>query len=218
MNHLAPSILSADFANLERDIKIITYAGATYVHVDVMDGHFVPNLTIGAGVTSAIRKGTSAIIDAHLMISNPDQYIEDFIKAKADIITIHFESNGDTLEQIKKIKASGIRAAVAIKPNTPVTVLDEYLELLDMVLVMTVEPGFGGQSFMNDMVSKIEYLRDIKKEKGYTFDIQVDGGIKHDNVHIVLDAGANIIVAGSAIFNNDTVGSVKSMLELLDRK
>lgn len=218
MNHLAPSILSADFANLERDIKIITDAGATYVHVDVMDGHFVPNLTIGAGVTSAIRKGTSAIIDAHLMISNPDQYIEDFIKAKADIITIHFESNGDTLEQIKKIKASGIRAAVAIKPNTPVTVLDEYLELLDMVLVMTVEPGFGGQSFMNDMVSKIEYLRDIKKEKGYTFDIQVDGGIKHDNVHIVLDAGANIIVAGSAIFNNDTVGSVKSMLELLDRK
>lgn len=218
MNHLAPSILSADFANLERDIKIITDAGATYVHVDVMDGHFVPNLTIGAGVTSAIRKGTSAIIDAHLMISNPDQYIEDFIKAKADIITIHFESNGDTLEQIKKIKASGIRAAVAIKPNTPVTVLAEYLELLDMVLVMTVEPGFGGQSFMNDMVSKIEYLRDIKKEKGYTFDIQVDGGIKHDNVHIVLDAGANIIVAGSAIFNNDTVGSVKSMLELLDRK
>lgn len=218
MNHLAPSILSADFANLERDIKIITDAGATYVHVDVMDGHFVPNLTIGAGVTSAIRKGTSAIIDAHLMISNPDQYIEDFIKAKADIITIHFESNGDTLEQIKKIKASGVRVAVAIKPNTPVTVLAEYLELLDMVLVMTVEPGFGGQSFMNDMVSKIEYLRDIKKEKGYTFDIQVDGGIKHDNVHIVLDAGANIIVAGSAIFNNDTVGSVKSMLELLDRK
>ena len=142
---LSPSILSADFANLARDIKIATDAGAEYVHVDVMDGHFVPNITIGAPVVKALRKATDKVLDVHLMISDPDQYLDDFIKAGSDIITVHYESNGDTLEQLKKIRAAGVKAACVIKPKTPAEVLFPLLPYCDMVLIMTVEPGFGGQ-------------------------------------------------------------------------
>ena len=142
---LSPSILSADFANLARDIKIATDAGAEYVHVDVMDGHFVPNITIGAPVVKSLRKATDKVLDVHLMISDPDQYLDDFIKAGSDIITVHYESNGDTLEQLKKIRAAGVKAACVIKPKTPAEALFPLLPYCDMVLIMTVEPGFGGQ-------------------------------------------------------------------------
>ena len=156
---LSPSILSADFANLERDIKIATDAGAEYVHVDVMDGHFVPNITIGAPVVKALRKATDKVLDVHLMITDPDQYLDDFIKAGSDIITVHYESNGDTLEQLKKIKAAGIKASCVIKPKTPVDVLFPLLPYCDMVLIMTVEPGFGGQGFIPECMDKIRAVR-----------------------------------------------------------
>lgn len=153
---LSPSILSADFANLARDIKIATDAGAEYVHVDVMDGHFVPNITIGAPVVKALRKATDKVLDVHLMISDPDQYLDDFIKAGSDIITVHYESNGDTLEQLKKIRAAGVKAACVIKPKTPAEVLFPLLPYCDMVLIMTVEPGFGGQGFIPECMDKIK--------------------------------------------------------------
>ena len=150
MIKLSPSILSADFANLERDIKIAVDAGAEYVHVDCMDGHFVPNLTIGAPVVKALRKATDAVLDVHLMIANPDQYLDDFIKAGSDIITVHYESNGDTLEQVRKIKAAGVKACVSVKPGTPADVLLPLLPELDMVLVLTVgRQGFGGQGYVD---------------------------------------------------------------------
>lgn len=215
MIKLSPSILSADFANLQRDIELTTNAGAEYIHIDIMDGHFVPNLTIGAPVVKAIRKFSDKVLDVHLMISNPSDYLDDFINAGADIITVHYESNGDTLEQIKKIKAAGIKAAVSIKPNTDVKVLDEFLPMLDMVLIMTVEPGFGGQGFMPDMLSKVEYLRQVIKENNYDIDIEVDGGLNVSNTAQVIGSGANIIVAGSAIFGNNIVDHTKVMLETI---
>ena len=156
---LSPSILSADFANLARDIKIATDAGAEYVHVDVMDGHFVPNITIGAPVVKSLRKATDKVLDVHLMISDPDQYLDDFIKAGSDIITVHYESNGDTLEQLKKIRAAGVKAACVIKPKTPAEALFPLLPYCDMVLIMTVEPGFGGQGFIPECMDKIKAVR-----------------------------------------------------------
>ncbi|MFI3226295.1 MAG: ribulose-phosphate 3-epimerase [Clostridia bacterium] len=216
MVKLSPSILSADFANLQRDIELATNAGAQYVHIDVMDGHFVPNITIGAGVVSAIRKFSDAVLDVHLMIQNPDQYLPDFIAANPDIITVHYESFGNTLGQIKRIKDAGIKAAIAIKPATPVQVLDEFLPLIDMALVMTVEPGFGGQSFMPEMLEKVVYLRKKIKENNYSCDIQVDGGLKSTNTSEVVKAGANIIVAGSAVFGDYTACHTKVMLEVMN--
>ena len=217
MVKLSPSILSADFANLQRDIEISTNAGAQYVHIDVMDGHFVPNISIGADVAKSIRKFSDAVLDVHLMISNPDQYLDKFIDAKADIITVHLESNGDTLAQIKKIKDASIKASVSIKPNTPVEALDELLPHLDMVLVMTVEPGFGGQSFMPEMLEKVVYLRKKIKENNYTCDIEVDGGLKAHNTIEVIKAGANIIVAGSAVYGDNTEQNTKEMLDVLSQ-
>ena len=164
---LSPSILSADFANLERDIKIAVDAGAEYVHVDVMDGHFVPNITIGAPVVKALRKATDAVLDVHLMISDPDKYLDDFIKAGSDIITVHYESNGDTLEQLKKIRAAGVKAACVIKPGTPADVLVPLLPYCDMVLIMTVEPGFGGQGFIPECMDKIKFVRKAIQDGGY---------------------------------------------------
>lgn len=217
MFNLAPSILSADFANLQRDIEKTTNSGAKYVHIDVMDGHFVPNITIGADVVRAIRKFSNAVLDVHLMIEYPDKYLDDFINAKSDIITIHLESSGDTLEQVKKIKNSGIKACVSIKPKTDVKLLDKILPHLDMVLVMTVEPGFGGQSFMEEMMEKVIYLRENIEKNKYNCDIQVDGGIKLDNIEKVLKAGANVIVAGSAIYQNDIEKNTKDMLEIMNK-
>jgi len=194
---LAPSILSADFANLERDIKTVTDAGAQYIHVDVMDGHFVPNITIGPCVVSSIRKTTDKVLDVHLMIQNPNQYAEAFLKAGADIITVHHESDLMFAEIVDLVKKYNRKLCVSVNPETDVTELDKYADYVDMFLVMSVHPGFGGQSFIESSIDKIKYLRD----KYPHIDIEVDGGIKLDNVSKVVEAGANVIVAGSAVFD-----------------
>ena len=212
MRHLSPSILSADFANLERDIKATTNAGAEYIHIDVMDGHFVPNITIGAPVVKAINNFSDKILDVHLMISNPSDYLDDFINAGSDIITVHIESNGDTLAQIKKIKSANIKACVAIKPKTPVNDVFDLLPYLDMVLIMTVEPGFGGQGLIPYTLDKVRTLRQKIIDCSYNCDIQVDGGVKSSNTKEVVKAGANIIVAGSAVFGTDIEKNTKEML------
>ena len=211
---LTPSILSADFANLARDIKIATDAGAEYVHVDVMDGHFVPNITIGAPVVKALRKATDKVLDVHLMISDPDQYLDDFIKAGSDIITVHYESNGDTLEQLKKIRAAGVKAACVIKPKTPAEVLFPLLPYCDMVLIMTVEPGFGGQGFIPECMDKIKAVRTEIQKYGYKCELEIDGGAKLNNTADIVAAGADVIVAGSAVFGGDIAANVKGFHEV----
>ncbi len=207
---LSPSILSADFANLERDVDIITGAGAGYIHVDCMDGHFVPNMSIGACVVKSLRKVTDAVLDVHLMISEPNRYAEDFLKAGSDIITVHHESNLDIESVYELTKKYGRKLCVSINPETPVEVLDDYAKYVNMFLVMSVHPGFGGQSFIESSLEKIKYLRNKYPE----IDIEVDGGIKLDNVKKVIDAGANVIVAGSAVFDaNDVPLTVKAFLK-----
>ncbi len=210
---LAPSILSADFANLERDIRRVEEAGAHYIHVDVMDGHFVPNITIGAPVVRSIRKVTKLPLDVHLMITHPDKYIDDFIDAGADIITVHFESEGELLRQIDQIHQGGCKASVAIRPGTPVTALIPYLTRLDMALVMTVEPGFGGQGFIPETMDKIRQVRKKIDELGIQTELEIDGGANLYNVDEILQAGADVIVAGSAIFGSaDTADAVTKFL------
>lgn len=211
---LSPSILSADFANLARDVKIATDAGAEYVHVDVMDGHFVPNLTIGAPVVKSLRAATDRVLDVHLMISNPDQYLDDFIAAGADIITVHCESNGDTIEQLKKIRAAGKKASCTIKPNTPVEVLFPLLPYCDMVLIMTVEPGFGGQGFIPACMDKIKAVRAEIQKHGYQCELEIDGGAKLSNTAEIVAAGADVIVAGSAVFGGDIAANVKEFYKV----
>lgn len=212
---ISPSILSADFANLERDIRRVTDAGAKWVHIDVMDGHFVPNITIGAPVVKSLRKITNATLDVHLMISEPQKYVKDFIAAGSDIITFHLEAQKDlTLDIIKEIKSADIMAGLSIKPKTPVDEIKKFIPYLDLVLIMTVEPGFGGQRFMHDCVQKIadvkEYARILKKENLY---IQVDGGINDKTANICKSLGANSLVAGSYIFgSSDIASALKSLL------
>jgi len=204
---ISPSILASDYANLESELNRI--ATSDYIHVDVMDGHFVPNISIGAPVVAAIKKVCKVPFDVHLMISNPLQYAEDFAKAGADIICFHAESDSDIAETIAKIKALGCRAAVALKPKTPVDAVAPYLDELAMVLVMTVEPGFGGQSFMEDMMPKIEQLRAL----GYEGDIEVDGGVNSDTVVLAAKAGANVFVAGSAVFRSENPAETIALLK-----
>ena len=212
---LSPSILSADFANLARDIKIATDAGAEYVHVDVMDGHFVPNITIGAPVVKSLRKATDKVLDVHLMISDPDQYLDDFIKAGSDIITVHYESNGDTLEQLKKIRAAGVKAACVIKPKTPAEALFPLLPYCDMVLIMTVEPGFGGQKFMPSALDKLRWLKAEREARGAHYLLEVDGGVDNATAPQCVEAGADILVAGSAVFGAaDPAAAVQHLVSL----
>lgn len=214
MIKLAPSILSADFANLERDIKMIEQAGAELLHIDVMDGHFVPNITIGAPVVKSLKKVSNLVLDVHLMISSPENYIVDFADAGADIITVHAEAATHLHRLIQMIKKEGCKAAVALNPATSLSVLDYVLEDLDMVLIMSVNPGFGGQKFIPSALDKIKKLRSMINERNLNIDIQVDGGIGIDNIAEVVSCGGNIIVAGSAIFNApDPTLAIKKMKE-----
>ncbi|MBZ4663816.1 MAG: ribulose-phosphate 3-epimerase [Caloramator sp.] len=210
MIKIAPSILSADFSRLYEEIKKVEEAGADYLHIDVMDGHFVPNITIGAPVVKAIRKNSNLVFDVHLMIENPDYYIEDFAKAGADIITVHAEACRHLNRTIQNIKSFGKKVGVALNPATPLNVLDYSLEYIDMVLIMTVNPGFGGQKFIPNMVEKIKKLKTTIHSRGFDIDIEVDGGIKLDNFREVVEAGANVLVAGSAIFESDDIKKTTS--------
>ncbi len=215
---LSPSLLSADFTRLDREIKICEENNVTYLHVDVMDGMFVPNISIGIPVVKSIRQITDLVLDVHLMIVKPERYIEAFAEAGSDIINIHYEATEDCVPVLKKIKSLGKRAAVTIKPKTNYKEVLHLADYVDMFLVMSVEPGFGGQSFIESTLKNVEGLAEYKASKGYEYDIEIDGGINIDNVTRPLDAGANIIVAGSAIFGKDnTEEKIKKFNEIMSR-
>ncbi|EQK43826.1 MULTISPECIES: ribulose-phosphate 3-epimerase [Paraclostridium] len=205
MIKMAPSILSADFARLLEDVKKVERAGCEYLHIDVMDGHFVPNITLGPAIVKSLRKDVNMVFDAHLMIENPDNYIKDFVDAGCDMIVVHEEACTHLHRTIQNIKSFNVKAGVALNPATPIENIKYILNDIDMVLIMTVNPGFGGQSFIGTMIDKIKELKALIDEKGLDVDIQVDGGIKPSNVSEVVKAGANVIVAGSAIFNSDDI-------------
>lgn len=217
MTILAPSMLSADFKELGKEIQAIEENGAKYLHFDVMDGIFVPSISFGMPVLKSIRSGTNLVCDVHLMITEPIRYVEDFAKAGADLITIHLEACEDVNATIAKIKECGCKVGISIKPNTPVSTLQPYLDKVDMILIMSVEPGFGGQKFIPSSLEKIAETKAMIDASGLNIDIQVDGGIYTHNVEDVLKAGANIIVAGSAIFNGDTKQNTIDMMKILNK-
>lgn len=203
MIKISPSILSSDYGNLSSELKRMEACGADMLHIDVMDGHFVPNITLGAPIVKCIRKSSTLPFDVHLMISDPYKYIPDFVNAGSDIITFHAEADSDIEKTIDLILASGKKAGLSVKPKTPVEAVYPYLDKLSMVLVMTVEPGFGGQSFMEDMMPKVSAVRSEIDRRGLDVDIQVDGGISKDTISIAAKAGANVFVSGNAIFSSD---------------
>ena len=203
MIKISPSILSADFSRLGEDVRAVDQAGADYIHIDVMDGHFVPNITIGPLIVDALRKVTDKPLDVHLMIENPDLYIADFAKAGADIITVHQEAVPHLHRTVQLIKSLGKKAGVSLNPGTPVETLDIILDDLDLVLIMSVNPGFGGQSFIPSALDKISALRQRITQRGLATELEVDGGVKIDNIREVVAAGADVLVAGSAVFNTD---------------
>lgn len=217
MNKLSPSILSADFSKLGEEIILVEKGGADYIHIDVMDGHFVPNITIGPQVIEDLRKITSLPFDVHLMIENADNHIEDFYNAGADIITVHQESSKHLHRTIQKIKQLGIKAGVSLNPATPVSMLKHVVDDIDMVLLMSVNPGFGGQSLIEEVKYKIFDLKKLLYDKKLNIDIEVDGGINLDNVKKVIGWGANVIVAGSAIYGaDDVIERTKKFKELIE--
>lgn len=214
MIKVSPSILSADFVNLERDIRALTPAGADYVHVDVMDGIFVPNITIGIPVVAAIRRITDLPLDVHLMIDRPIRYVDDFCKAGSDILTIHTEADTEenTLNALKRIRENGVKAAISVKPKTSAEAVLPFLPFCDLILVMTVEPGFGGQSFMEDMMPKLKKIRGYIDAQNPSCELEVDGGVNKETAMICRENGANVLVAGSAYFKaSDPADFVRSV-------
>ena len=207
MIKIAPSILSADFSRLGEEIKDVEKGGADYIHVDVMDGHFVPNITIGPLIVEAIRPITSLPLDVHLMIENPDQYIETFAKAGADIITVHVEACPHLHRTIQLIKSQGIKAGVVLNPHTPVSMIEHVLEDIDMVLLMTVNPGFGGQKFIHSVLPKVKQVADMIRERNLQVEIEIDGGVNVETAKLCVEAGANVLVAGSAVYNEKDRGA-----------
>lgn len=205
MKKIAPSILSADFSNLAQQIRFAEMGGADWIHCDVMDGRFVPNITIGPLIVKAVRKTTKLTVDVHLMIVEPEKYIEDFVKAGADFVTIHQEATHHLHRALSQIKECGAKAGVSINPSTPVSTLTEILGLADMVLVMSVNPGFGGQTFIPESLNKIREIDRIRKEKSLNFLIEVDGGINTANIREISDAGCDVFVAGNSIFGQDNI-------------
>ena len=203
MIKIAPSILSADFSRLGDEVKKIENAGADFLHIDVMDGAFVPNISFGAPVYKCVRSISNLVFDVHLMINEPIRYIDDFVKAGADMITFHYESTNRVRETIDHIKSKGVKASLSIKPNTDPSVLDEYAEMLDMILIMTVEPGFGGQKLIPRTLESVEYAAKLIEKKNPSCLLEVDGGITADNACDAIHAGANVLVAGSSVFKAD---------------
>lgn len=216
-NKIAPSILAADYANFASELKRIEETSAEYVHIDIMDGQFVPNISFGADVVASMRKHSKLIFDCHLMVVNPERYVDAFAQAGADIMTIHAESTLHIHGALQKIKAAGMKAGIVINPGTPISAIEPVLSLVDQVLIMTVNPGFGGQAFIPEMLEKVQKVAKIRDEKGYDFDIEVDGGVDNKTIKACYQAGANVFVAGSYLFKaSDLTAQVETLRVALD--
>ena len=217
MIHLAPSLLSADFAKLEQEIQAVERAGAQYLHLDIMDGNFVPNITFGAPVVKCLRPVSNMIFDVHMMITKPELFAQRFVEAGADIVNFHYEATDHPKDLIEKIKNMGVKAGITLRPNTSLHALDGMLADLDLILIMSVEPGFGGQKLIPHTLEKIRELKRLKQENGYHYEIEIDGGVTLENIPMVLEAGAEAIVAGSSVFGApDIVKATKDFLSVFD--
>ncbi len=218
MSKISPSILSADFTKLGEEIMAVEKAGADYIHIDVMDGHFVPNITIGPFIVKAVKKIAKLPLDVHLMINNPDNYLDEFIKAGSDILTVHAEAAPHLNRTINHIKKSGIKAGVSLNPSTPLSALDYILEYVDMVLIMSVNPGFGGQTFIENTIQKIEAVHNLITKNNYDIELNVDGGINVNNIEKIAKAGANVFVSGSGIYGTtDYKQTISLMKDLISK-